>query len=198
MIVVCPACSSRFQYGEARFQGARSKRFKCPKCAEVFEVANPDGTAGTPPLAVPTPAPSPGPAAPKPSTATSRRQRDPLLAQAPPGEAGSLPHGTRYSLAFLSGPQASTVRLLDSAVTVIGREEGDVIINDPEISRRHARIVIQTDGTAWLSDLGSTNGTITGGHLIDQPTQLEDRQEFSCGRSTFMLLIRPLDSMSMD
>jgi len=81
---------------------------------------------------------------------------------------------------------------------VIGREEGDVIINDPEASRRHARIEVHADGTAWLADLGSTNGTVTEGKVIDRPTQLFDRQEFSCGRSTFMLLIRPIDSMSMD
>jgi pSer/pThr/pTyr-binding forkhead associated (FHA) protein len=81
---------------------------------------------------------------------------------------------------------------------VIGREEGDVIINDPETSRKHARIEIHSDGSAWLTDLDSTNGTYTGGTLIAGPTQLSDRQEFSCGKSTFMLLIRTLDSMSMD
>jgi pSer/pThr/pTyr-binding forkhead associated (FHA) protein len=104
----------------------------------------------------------------------------------------------RYSLAFLTGPQASTVRVLTSAVTIIGREEGDVIINDPETSRRHARIEIHGDGSAWLSDLGSTNGTVTNDKVIDGPTQLSDRQEFSCGKSMFMLLIRAIDVMSME
>jgi pSer/pThr/pTyr-binding forkhead associated (FHA) protein len=113
------------------------------------------------------------------------------------GEAG-IPPGIRYSLAFLTGPQASTVRVLAAPVTIIGREEGDVIINDPEISRRHARIEIHSDGTAWLADLGSTNGTVSDGKLLEGPMQLSDRQEFSCGRSTFMLLIRTIDSMSMD
>ena len=200
MIVVCPACSSRFQYGDARFQGAASKRFRCPKCGDVFEVANP-GVSGPVPTAAPTPVlaapPASAPPAPRPTATDSRRRRDALLAELALGE-GHLPEGTRYSLAFLTGPQASTVRLLDAPVTIIGREEGDVIINDPEISRRHARIEIHADGTAWLADLGSTNGTSTGGRVIEQLTQLEDRQEFSCGRSTFMLLIRSLDSMSMD
>ena len=88
--------------------------------------------------------------------------------------------------------------MLDTAVTVIGREEGDVIINDPEISRKHARIEIHTDGTAWIADLGSTNGTETTGRSSPNPPELLDRQEFTCGRSTFMLLIRPIDSLSMD
>jgi rubredoxin len=202
MIVVCPSCSARFQYADSRFQGALAKRFQCPKCTMVFEVRNPEARQDTPapmPAAMPGAGPTPKPAAeePKPTETTSRRQRDAMLASAGLGE-GALPPGIRYSLAFLTGPHASTVRSLSSAVTVIGREEGDVIINDPETSRRHARIEIHADGTAWLSDLGSTNGTSTDGKVIDGPTQLFDRQEFSCGRSTFMLLIRAIDAMSMD
>jgi len=83
-------------------------------------------------------------------------------------------------------------------VTVIGREEGDVVINDPEISRRHARVEIHPDGTAWLSDLGSTNGTFLGAAPITEPVKLVDRQEFSCGRSTFMLLVRDINAIGLD
>jgi len=188
MIVICPSCTARFQYSDERFQGARSKRFQCPKCSVVFAVQNP---------AIPQAPPTPREIEPepKPTETTSRKLRDAMMASA--GEA-AMPAGIRYSLAFLTGPQASTVRSLATAVTVIGREEGDVIINDPETSRRHAKLEIHADGTVWLTDLGSTNGTVTEGKVIDGPTQLLDRQEFSCGRSTFMLLIRPIDSMSMD
>ncbi|MDR3673097.1 MAG: FHA domain-containing protein [Holophaga sp.] len=192
MIIVCPSCSARFQYADSRFQGAISKRFQCPKCATMFEVMNPLTSEATPP---PMEAPTPLPPAPKPTETTSRRLRDAMLASS--GET-AMPPGIRYSLAFLTGPQASTVRALTAPVTTLGREEGDVIINDPETSRKHARLEIHADGTAWLTDLGSTNGTVTGGKAIDGPTQLLDRQEFSCGRSTFMLLIRALDSSSTD
>ncbi len=202
MIVVCPSCTARFQYADERFQGAKSKRFQCPKCNHVFEVMNP--TAPTPALpAAPerhrvAEAPPRAPEAEaKPTETTSRAQRDALLGAGGLGEAG-MPADIRFSLAFLTGPQASTVRPIRAPVTILGREEGDVIINDPETSRRHARIEIHGDGTAWLSDLGSTNGTVTDGKTIAGPTQLFDRQEFSCGRSTFMLLIRPIDAMSMD
>lgn len=214
MIVVCPACTSRFQYPDDRFQGVASKRFKCPKCAHLFEVLNPgfprlpqDPAEDVLPATVPgPPASEPAPAAPRPAMplppeppqpamTTARKKRDAMLAAAGLGP-GDLPADTRYSLAFLTGPLASTVRLIESAVTTIGREEGDVIINDPEASRRHARIEIHPDGTAWLTDLGSTNGTAMGGKVIEGPTQLFDRQEFTCGRSTFMLLIRPIDTMA--
>lgn len=202
MIVTCSQCTARFQYGDERFQGASSKRFKCPKCGAIFEVVNPAALAAPAPRATPPPLP-PAPFIPAfqpplaPSETTNRKDREGMLSLA--GLKGDgLPAGMRFSLAFLTGPHASTVRVLDQASTVIGREEGDVVINDPETSRRHARIDIHPDGTAWLSDLASTNGTFLDGAPILGPTQLQDRQEFSCGRSTFMLLIRTVDSMSLD
>jgi predicted Zn finger-like uncharacterized protein len=209
MIVVCPSCAARFQYADARFQGALVKRFRCPKCSTVFEAVNPGFSNAAPtvdpapppaPLPPPPPLlpPPPPPPPPKPTETTSRKQRDAMMVSGLPG-GGQLPAGMRFSLAFLTGPHASTARTLVAPVTIIGREEGDVIINDPETSRRHARIEIHSDGTAWLMDLGSTNGTFTGGKAIDRPTQLFDRQEFTCGKSTFMLLIRTVDSsMALD
>ena len=189
MIVVCPNCTARFQYGEERFLGVVSKRFRCPKCDHVFEVMNPN-----PPSAPP---PQPEPAAPpKPTETTARKDRDAIRSIV--GTQDGMPQGMRFSLAFLTGPHASTVRVLDQPSTIIGREEGDVIINDPETSRRHARLDIHPDGTVWLADMGSTNGTSLGGTLLTEATQISDRQEFSCGRSTFMLLIRTVDSMNPD
>jgi pSer/pThr/pTyr-binding forkhead associated (FHA) protein len=73
-----------------------------------------------------------------------------------------------------------------------------VITRDPETSRRHAAIDIHADGTVWLTDLGSTNGTFVDGVQIFGTIQLVDRQEFTCGKSTFMLLVRKEDSLHMD
>jgi pSer/pThr/pTyr-binding forkhead associated (FHA) protein len=78
---------------------------------------------------------------------------------------------------------------LTNPQTVIGRDEGDIMTMDPETSRLHAMIEIMCDGTVWLSDLGSTNGTVTNGVPVTDKAQLEDRQEFSCGKSAFMLLL---------
>ncbi len=199
MIVICPSCASRFQYGEERFLGAQSKRFRCPKCGETFEVLNPTLAPELPP-AQPTPRPLP-PAPPEPppkATETSRRKGRDAMMDLTSLKNDGMPSGLRFTLAFLTGPFASTVRVLETPLTVIGREEGDVVISDPEISRRHARIEIHPDGTAWLTDLDSTNGTFVGGAAIAGPTKLSDRQEFSCGRSTFMLLIRDTNIIGLD
>jgi len=195
MIVTCPSCASRFQYGDERFQGAPSKRFRCPKCGHTFEVQNPAMAAELLPPPMPaTPVPEP----PMKATETSRRKGRDAMLSLTHLKNDSMPLGLRFSLAFLTGPFASTVKVLESTVTIIGREEGDIVINDPEISRRHARVEIHPDGTVWLSDLESTNGTFVGSAPIAEPTKLSDRQEFSCGRSTFMLLVRDTSEIGLD
>ena len=204
MIVVCPACQARFQYDDSRFGAARLKRFKCPKCAHVFEVANP-GFAALPPqetLSRPLP-PDPGPEAPTPAVlppathTTTRRDREAMLVAAGLQEPG-MPAGFKFSLAFLTGPQASTVQVLERAIISIGREDGDVVTRDPETSRRHAQLEIHGDGTVWLKDLNSTNGTLVDGQRIAGPTQIQSQQEFTCGNSTFMLLIRNTDEFPLN
>lgn len=194
MIVTCTSCQARFQYDESRFQGAPTKRFKCPKCTAEFEVANP---AAAPVVQVP---PSLLPPEPTPmAQTTTRRDRASMLAAAGIGSGGStMPPGKKFTLAFLSGPFASTVRVLDKPVTVIGREEGEILTMDPETSRRHSQLDINLDAEVWLSDLGSTNGTFVDGAPITEPVRLMDRQEFTCGKSTFMIMIRNDDTYGFE
>ena len=205
MIVACPACQARFQYDESRFGEARTKRFKCPKCSHLFEVANPDGSApaaAEPPPPAPLPPPRPEteptpPALPVGTRTTARRDRGSLLAAAGLLKPG-MPPGFRYSLAFLTGPHASTVQVLDHPLNVIGREEGDVVTQDPETSRRHAVLEIRGDGTVWIIDQESTNGTRVNGDRITEPVELHSQQEFTCGNSTFMLLVRDINEYPLN
>jgi predicted Zn finger-like uncharacterized protein len=205
MIVVCLACQARFQYDESRFGAVRSKRFKCPKCSHVFEVVNPTSVqlhlepshsqALTGPVDEPQDAPTP----PVPMVAaktTAKRDREAMLVAAGLHVPG-MPPGLRFSLAFLTGPHASTVQVLESPRTIIGREEGDVITQDPETSRRHALLEIHRDGTVWITDQDSTNGTLVNGERITGAVQLNSQQEFTCGNSMFMLLVRSTDEFPL-
>lgn len=50
---------------------------------------------------------------------------------------------------------------------VIGRgTDADLRINDPGISRKHARIVVAADGDISIEDLGSTNGILINGQRV--------------------------------
>jgi len=72
---------------------------------------------------------------------------------------------------------------------VFGRDpDCDFYLNDTEVSREHARVRIDDSGI-WITDLGSTNGTIINGMPLEpqQEHQLHMGQIFSIGN--FLLQI---------
>ena len=64
---------------------------------------------------------------------------------------------------------------------VIGRSpSSDIAIDEPYVSASHARFTIQGPALV-LEDLGSTNGTMVNGHIIEQPVTLRDTDEVQVG-----------------
>jgi pSer/pThr/pTyr-binding forkhead associated (FHA) protein len=64
--------------------------------------------------------------------------------------------------------------------STIGREGCDIVLSDPDVSRRHA--AIQVVGTeVSIEDLGSTNGTYVNGQRIDSRHRLGDGDEVQIG-----------------
>jgi pSer/pThr/pTyr-binding forkhead associated (FHA) protein len=69
------------------------------------------------------------------------------------------------SLIFLAGPLAGR-RVEVHAEVVVGRDEGvGLVVDDPEISRRHATLRPSGDAVE-IEDLGSLNGTYVNGGRI--------------------------------
>lgn len=61
---------------------------------------------------------------------------------------------------------------LSDGINIVGRDrEADVHIDDPSVSRRHARIVVEGD-RAGVEDLESKNGTRVGGVPVSQRVSL--------------------------
>lgn len=78
------------------------------------------------------------------------------------------------------GPAPDTRYDITAVTSTIGRSpQNEIVINDPEMSRRHAQIVQQGDYFV-VSDLGSTNGTFVNGQRCTGATSLRhgDRIEF--------------------
>jgi hypothetical protein len=74
----------------------------------------------------------------------------------------------------------------------VGRsQENDIVINDPNVSRRHARIS-RADNGFVVEDLGSTNGTMLDGAPIDRE-MIEGGDELTFGQTTAHF-IRRIDS----
>ena len=69
---------------------------------------------------------------------------------------------------------------LDQDIVTIGRgETNDVVLDAPQVSRNHARIV-RENGQYYLEDLGSANGTFSGGEKVEK-LALEPSQTVSFG-----------------
>jgi hypothetical protein len=74
----------------------------------------------------------------------------------------------------------------------IGRsQENDIVISDPNVSRRHARLS-RADNGFVVEDLGSTNGTLLDGAPIDRE-RIESGDELTFGQSTARF-VRRIDS----
>lgn len=186
MIIECPGCRSKYQYDEERFERKPSKKIKCARCQQIFEIHNPA-------FAAPQPAVQPGEATftartmptPKAPEAT---EQSPLPQSAAANEALQLPPGKRLSLAILDGPDAGSVFRIDRPRITIGRANADLTLNDTEASRAHAALEIR-DALCTLQDLGSTNGTLVNGEKIDGRVELTDKSEFQVGATTLMLIV---------
>ena len=78
----------------------------------------------------------------------------------------ALPEGMSLALEVGDGPSRGRIFHVDRRMVVLGREEGEILIPDPMMSRRHATLEIHDMDTIILRDLSSTNGTYHNDQLI--------------------------------
>jgi len=77
-----------------------------------------------------------------------------------------------FRLVMSQGPQPGQTFPLDKDSLTLGRDPGnDIVVNDPQASRQHARITRQ-GGLMVIEDLGSTNSTFVNGMRLTGPHTL--------------------------
>ncbi|MGD0006001.1 MAG: FHA domain-containing protein [Anaerolineaceae bacterium] len=92
-----------------------------------------------------------------------------------------------FHLVLRAGPTPGKVFPLEKDEMFIGREaNNDVVINDPEVSRKHARLYVQ-GGNMILEDLGSTNGTSVNGQRLTGPYVLRSGEIITLGEKITLL-----------
>ena len=70
---------------------------------------------------------------------------------------------------------------------VIGRgSDVQLVLADPEVSRRHARLETQ-DGTVFLRDLESSNGTFLNGRRLTSAIELREGDEVDVGTTRLVV-----------
>ena len=65
---------------------------------------------------------------------------------------------------------------------MVGRSSScDVVLNDADVSRQHARISFE-EGSGWvIEDLGSTNGVVVNGGRVDGRLRLSIGDQITLG-----------------
>jgi competence ComEA-like helix-hairpin-helix protein len=80
--------------------------------------------------------------------------------------------GFVYRLIVRQGPEPDKIFELDEDEVIIGRDfTNHIPLNDPEVSRQHARLVRAGSGYN-IEDLGSTNGTFVNQERVSEPRAL--------------------------
>ena len=117
--------------------------------------------------------PAPGPGA---EAASPRRSAWAAWPSRQPGPGPDPPEGEASLVVAVTGGLRSGVGLAPPPGRrswVIGRGPGcDMVIDDPAVSRRHARVSPGPGGRPVIGDLGSRNGTALEGRAVSEPTQL--------------------------
>jgi S-DNA-T family DNA segregation ATPase FtsK/SpoIIIE len=93
------------------------------------------------------------------------------------------------TLVVENGPLAGK-RVELTTTLVIGRDDADLTIDDPEASRRHAVVRPGTGGLyrgAEIEDLGSTNGTFVDGVRVRGSVALKHGSRVQLGGTTIVI-----------
>ena len=86
----------------------------------------------------------------------------------------------------LTGPDGQATQVEISGRVEFGRENGDVVVGDPAVSRRHL-LIEATDEGWYASDLGSSNGTTINGRRIGRRAMLSTGDEIRIGDTRLLV-----------
>ncbi|MEN6392855.1 MAG: FHA domain-containing protein [Anaerolineaceae bacterium] len=92
-----------------------------------------------------------------------------------------------YQLSMRTGPIPGKVFNLGKNELTIGRDiSNDIVISDIEVSRKHARLLLQADGFV-IEDMGSTNGTFVNGQRLLGPHTLRPGEIVMLGENVSLI-----------
>jgi hypothetical protein len=174
MQATCSHCGARFTLNDAQIGRHPRVQFCCGHCGKhtVVKTQQEDSTQV---VYLP------------PTVAQSEAGPDPATLLGADAKNLSLPPGKSIALAVLSGPAKGLVYALEKPWVVLGRTAGDVLINDPNVSRWHCAVEVKGD-VVRVRDLDSTNGTFVGAERISA-SELRHLSEFRLGESVVLLTI---------
>ncbi|NBO23904.1 MAG: EscD/YscD/HrpQ family type III secretion system inner membrane ring protein [Chlamydiae bacterium] len=102
------------------------------------------------------------------------------------------PIETRWLLKVTLGPNTGAEFPLEEGKSyIIGKDQNcSIIFQDLSVSRQHAKLTLNNDETIEIEDMGSKNGVLVNGSLIDQKTPLASQDAVAIGTTTFVVIDR--------
>jgi predicted Zn finger-like uncharacterized protein len=174
MHATCSHCGARFTLNDAQVGRHPRVQFRCASCGKHTVVKTPQADS-TQVVYTSQAGPQfePGP--------------DPASLLGNDAKALCLPASKTISLAVLSGPAKGLVYTLAKPWVVLGRTAGDLLINDPNVSRWHCAVEVKGD-VIRVRDLDSTNGTYVGTERVGT-SDLHHLTEFRVGESIVLVTV---------
>ena len=97
------------------------------------------------------------------------------------------PVAGEINLEVIEGPDAGKQIAVDRAVVIGRAADSDLVLEDGEVSERHARVTPSPDGSATVEDLESANGTFVNQNELEGPARLDPGDELLVGVSLLQL-----------
>ena len=101
---------------------------------------------------------------------------------------GLSPHH-EATLVILEGDGKGTRIALTKSQIVLGRKKADVVLTDPEASRRHCALLLYGD-FAVVKDMGSANGTKVNDRFVKEGL-LKTGNTIQIGMTVFQFMLSP-------
>jgi len=181
--LVCPKCAGPLRLSERSSRKAGKLIYDCRDCDKHYSLR--PSAAG---LVEETRLEDSGAATERVRVLRPARGKQRLTEVRAPSAKDGLPEGLAVSFEVSDGPERGRILRIEHSRCVIGREEGDLRIADPLISRRHVLVEVFDADTIILKDLSSTNGTFHNGRLIDH-CKLQDGDEIRFGSTILSVTV---------
>lgn len=180
MEILCPSCRDRMEVATDP-RGAGRRHYHCPRCEGDYVVpVRKEVETGL--VAVEPPS------APAVGETTLRA----FTVAGVPGGEWQIPEELRFSLKVLEGAEAGKVFEVTRSRITLGREEGEFLLGDPLVSRKHAAFEIYGSQHIVVKDLASTNGTFLNGRLIAY-SKLNNGDKIKLGSTVLEAVIQIAD-----
>lgn len=98
---------------------------------------------------------------------------------------------SRWMIKIISGPNSGAeFSLHEDTPYILGKDPKacDFVFQDLSVSRKHAKLLLKSDNTIELEDLGSLNKVLVNGKTIESITTIKNQDLVSIGTTSFLVI----------